>query len=204
MATPEDLRVQYVELNNRSRWYTSQAWQIPFAYLAIVNVTIGVVVAKEEKWLAIALFALAFIGVFVAVQSYLTIEGIRRAVDGMQKLEDQLALPWKAQNTGNYWPLTILLFIVPPLLFIAGVWVAGLWNRQGLMIAVTLIGMALSLCAGWVLTFKVTEFQHENDPLVKEGFTPGRVRVGWRGVGWALLVAGIILSALPALLIAPN
>jgi hypothetical protein len=77
-----------------------------------------------------------------------------------------------------------------------GVQISTLFNHATL----TLLGVVLSLCGGWVLTYKATEFQHENDPLAKGAYTPGRIRVGWRGVGWALLVAGTFLSALPTLL----
>jgi hypothetical protein len=64
----------------------------------------------------------------------------------------------------------------------------------------SLFGALLSLLAGWVLTFKATEFQHEDDPLAQGAFTPGRVRMGWRGLGWLLLVIGTILTALPGLI----
>lgn len=35
------VRLQYSAVNIRSRWYASQAWQVPFAYLALVDLMAG-------------------------------------------------------------------------------------------------------------------------------------------------------------------
>ena len=40
MPDPESLRAQLTELNIRSRTYTTQIWQVPFAYLGILSIAV--------------------------------------------------------------------------------------------------------------------------------------------------------------------
>ncbi|MCX5847254.1 MAG: hypothetical protein NTW12_13010 [Deltaproteobacteria bacterium] len=83
-----DDKETWKELNQRSRWYSSQLWYVPFAYIGIV----GLGVEKLHNlphplgnlaYLMLALFSLA---VFVHVSSLKFYE--RRAVLNMQKLEN--------------------------------------------------------------------------------------------------------------------
>jgi hypothetical protein len=63
--TPEALREQLKELNNRSRWYSGQLWYIPFAYFGLVALTVGNVGFKEPKFIGLSLLYCGIIGVFV-------------------------------------------------------------------------------------------------------------------------------------------
>lgn len=78
----------WTELNQRSRWYSSQLWYVPFAYIGIVGLGVEKVhnlpyPLSNLAYLMLAFFSLA---VFVHVSSIKFYE--RRAVLSMQKLED--------------------------------------------------------------------------------------------------------------------
>jgi len=75
------------ELNQRSRWYSSQLWYVPFAYIGIIGIGVEKVhnlpyPLRNFAYLMLAFFSLA---VFVHVSSLKFNE--RRAILSMQKLE---------------------------------------------------------------------------------------------------------------------
>jgi hypothetical protein len=78
---------KYDQLNQRSRWYSSQLWYVPFAYIGLV----GLGLEKIDKlqppldslaYLTLALFS---VGVFVHIKSLKYYE--RRAVESLRELE---------------------------------------------------------------------------------------------------------------------
>jgi hypothetical protein len=101
-AKPErpSLRVQLSELNSRSRWYTSQLWQVPFAYLAITAVALGGVVGKGPKIFGVALIAAAGVGCLIVIHWFAMLNGARRAIDNIREVEQELRL----QKTAEYKP----------------------------------------------------------------------------------------------------
>jgi len=50
------LRVQLTQLNELSRWYSSQLWQIPFAFLTLAAGILGIVIDKGATAVIMALF----------------------------------------------------------------------------------------------------------------------------------------------------
>lgn len=47
----ETLRLQLKELNIRSRWYTSQIWYVPFAFLGLMVVLLSKMsILKNDYW----------------------------------------------------------------------------------------------------------------------------------------------------------
>jgi hypothetical protein len=118
----ESLRVQLAELNARSRAYTAQVWQIPFAYLGIVGVVLAQVADKPAIVVMIALFSAAAFGLFVLIHLIAMTHGIRRAVENIVKVEGQLGLPATAQY--RFWsyimPLAMVVTSISSACLIAG------------------------------------------------------------------------------------
>ena len=90
-AKDESLIAQLAELNSRSRWYSSQLWQVPFAYLGITGVVIAGLVDKNSI-LVLGLIATGLFGICVLVHMYGMKDGERRAVQNLQKIERELKL----------------------------------------------------------------------------------------------------------------
>ena len=107
----ESLRVQLAELNGRSRAYTAQIWQIPFAYLGIVGVVLAQVADKTPRITVIALFAAAVFGVVAFVHLTAMMNGVRRAVEAIVKVERQLKLEETAQYR-PWWYISPLAAVV--------------------------------------------------------------------------------------------
>ena len=45
---PNTLRQQLQVLNERSRWYSAELWQIPFAYLGLTALVIAQIATNEK------------------------------------------------------------------------------------------------------------------------------------------------------------
>ncbi|AUM14703.1 hypothetical protein [Ketobacter alkanivorans] len=94
----QSLRVQLTELNNRSRWYSSQLWQLPFAYLGVTGLLFGGVAGGELfEWLILCLVVFLS-GPFVIEHMSNIADGERRAVKNLIAVEDKLGIP----NTAQY------------------------------------------------------------------------------------------------------
>ena len=105
--TPEALREQLKELNNRSRWYSGQLWYIPFAYFGLVALTVGNVGFKEPKFIGLSLLYCGIIGVFVFWHMISIRDGEKRAVENLRAVEGKLHLNQTAEYK-NY-PLAFLV-----------------------------------------------------------------------------------------------
>jgi len=81
--------ITYEQLNQRSRWYSSQLWYIPFAYLGIVGIGLEKILKLSYPLnsLGLVLFSIFSISVFVHVSSIKFYE--RRTVRSMQEIEDK-------------------------------------------------------------------------------------------------------------------
>ena len=86
------LLVQLAELNNRSRWYSSQLWQVPFAYLGIAGVVLAQLSDKPKAVFASGLFLAAIFGCLVYRHMSDMQDGVARAVVHLIKLEETLHL----------------------------------------------------------------------------------------------------------------
>ncbi len=56
-------RIQLTELNNRSRWYSAQLWQLPFTYLAVTAIAISNLESQNTR-----VVGLSFLAAFVEAQ----------------------------------------------------------------------------------------------------------------------------------------
>jgi hypothetical protein len=97
VAESDSWRVQLVELNSRSRWYATQLWQVPFAYLGVTGVVITSALDKKSTFLPCIFFASAIFGVFVARHAAGITDGLRRSVTNLQHAEEKLHLPRTAE-----------------------------------------------------------------------------------------------------------
>jgi hypothetical protein len=64
METRDALLAQLKELNERSRTYARQFWQLPFAYVATSAVVLAQLAEKKAVTIRIALAAVAVTGIF--------------------------------------------------------------------------------------------------------------------------------------------
>ena len=95
----EDLRVQYVEVNARSRWYASQTWQVPFAYIALVGLMAGSFKGENDLIaLGVALKTAALLGLFVVIHLIVISWRIRELVKDLNDIERALSLPARSKN----------------------------------------------------------------------------------------------------------
>ena len=89
---PETLRAQLKELNERSRTYARQFWQVPFAYVAASAVALSQVIEKPVA-LKAALLTIGGIGAFTAWHLAGLYEASRSCFCAMKRTETSLGLP---------------------------------------------------------------------------------------------------------------
>jgi hypothetical protein len=92
------LPVFIAEMNNRSRFYVTQLWQVPFAYFAVVGVFIGSIADKSKTILWVGLLVSAVFGLMVLWHMVGLKEGTDRAVANLASLEGSGRLIHIAQN----------------------------------------------------------------------------------------------------------
>jgi len=106
--SPESLRAQLIELNNRSRAYTAQLWQLPLAYLAAAGL---VVAGTKESGLPVALLSVGLAGLLVLWHLLAIDDGRRRSVKHLQRVEGELHLTQTAEDRPGYFlPLHLMVF----------------------------------------------------------------------------------------------
>jgi hypothetical protein len=98
----DSLQRQLTELNIRARWYSSQLWQVPFAYLGLTGLAVSNAVGKSSSHLPLIFWTCAVFGVCVIVHMTGMRDGEHRAVLNIQEVEDALHL----KRTVKYKPLT--------------------------------------------------------------------------------------------------
>ena len=108
----DSLIAQLAELNSRSRWYSSQLWQVPFAYLGITCVVLAGLANKNPKILAFGLIAAGLFGICVSIHMYGMRDGERRAVRNLQKIERVLKLEPTAEDKYRTYVLPLQLAVV--------------------------------------------------------------------------------------------
>lgn len=143
---------QYDQLNQRSRWYSTQMWYVPFAFVGIISLGIGKINDVPEPLKTFALLMLSFfsLAAFVHVTTLKYYE--RRAVRGMQQLEDpvfsgggslcymsfvvyikimlviaSIGFLWVATENWMCWPRVFLLTC--PTSVVVAVWISD-WKRS--------------------------------------------------------------------------
>ncbi|MBI5196579.1 MAG: hypothetical protein HZA10_09670 [Nitrospirae bacterium] len=108
---PEALRVQLSELNNRSRWYSAELWQIPFVYLGLTGLTIVQVADKTPKHLGLSFITAAVFGVFVIIHMFKIRKHETRAVEHLKKTETALHLPPTAKSSSGPTIFQVAVFL---------------------------------------------------------------------------------------------
>ena len=108
---PESLQAQLAELNERSRMYTTQIWQLPLAYIGIVGLGVGQfdVSGGETIFLRMGLWYAAGVGIFVLWHLLSIADGVKRAVEHIQGVEWQLGLERTAKYIWYEGPLILMV-----------------------------------------------------------------------------------------------
>ncbi|OUR74235.1 hypothetical protein A9Q78_01120 [Methylophaga sp. 41_12_T18] len=108
----ESLRIQLTELNNRSRWYSSQLWQIPFAFISLVGLLIGNIATKFPDLLHFTFLTVGLFGILVLIHMNGIMNGERRAVENLKKIEAALQIPQTVEYKPTYVrPLYLLVWL---------------------------------------------------------------------------------------------
>ncbi len=107
------LLAQLGELNERSRTYGRQLWQVPFAYVAASGVVLAQLAEKRVP-LGIALGVITLVGGCVLWHLRGVYQAARRSFDAIRAIETQLSLPDDATRwtPGHLWALITLTIIV--------------------------------------------------------------------------------------------
>lgn len=95
------LRTQLSELNIRGRHFTTQTWQIPFAYLGIAGVSLAGVIQKDpDPEVLFWAFLWAGLGGVLVLAHFVLVQhiAIRRTINKIRKVEDLLSLPPATEN----------------------------------------------------------------------------------------------------------
>jgi len=101
-ATQEVLLVQLQILNERSRWYSGQLWQIPFLYLTITGAFVGQVIDKAIHLLSLAAVVGGLLGFVVAYHMGKLKDGEERAVKALIEVESSLKISHRAEHRKEY------------------------------------------------------------------------------------------------------
>lgn len=97
-ASQDALRTQLTELNIRSRTYTAHIWQVPFAYLGILGIVVAQATGKAPGLLALLLGSGALVGIAIIFHVAALVDGSRRAVENIRRIERALHLDETAQQ----------------------------------------------------------------------------------------------------------
>jgi hypothetical protein len=104
--------VQLTELNNRDCHYTSQSWQVPFAYVSIVGVVLAQVADKKAEVVFIASACGAAFGLFVLIHLTSLANGIGRAVTNICGVERALQLDQTAEYRPEWYIGPLILSVI--------------------------------------------------------------------------------------------
>lgn len=112
-ADQETLRCQLEQLNERARWYATQLWQLPLAFIGLAGVGLGGVIEKNKDYLPGVFTAIWISGFAILFHMVGLHGGIRRAVRNIRRVEDSLKLEKTAEYYPLYsFPLQILILLV--------------------------------------------------------------------------------------------
>ena len=110
----EELIAQLHELNDRSRMYNSQIWQVPFAYFGLTILVISTIMNNASTYIFMfSLIVEISLGVAVIIHMVGLQDGINRAVSNLKIVESKMGL----ENTVKYskqtwWPFFVMVIIV--------------------------------------------------------------------------------------------
>jgi hypothetical protein len=117
----DSLQRQLTELNSRARWYSSQLWQVPFAYLGLSGLTIANAAGKTLLYMPFIFWTCAVFGLLVFIHTVGMRDGERRAVKNLQRTEEALHLSQTAQYKPSYVvPLQIAIILAVLIYAVSG------------------------------------------------------------------------------------
>lgn len=130
-AARESLEAQLQQLNERARWYSGQAWQMPFVYLGATAVLVGTLASGSPSRLVtgVALSVAGLVAIPVLYHIDAVADGSNRAVTNLQAVERALGLTLASLHRGRriWFPLWAAAALVGLLLLTAGVGVLMGW-----------------------------------------------------------------------------
>jgi len=112
-ASTETLQVQLQILNERSRWYSNQLWQVPFLYIAATGALLGQLIDKQVYYLPLGMIVTGLLGGVVFIHMRKLQNGEGRAVRALRDIEEELGLEAKAEHRKDY--TGILLHTTDPI-----------------------------------------------------------------------------------------
>lgn len=164
----ERWKTKYEQLNQRSRWYSSQLWYVAFAYMALVGVGAEKLINLPDLqrgigFIVLSIFSLA---VFVHVTEIKHYE--RRAVVAMRKLEEGDNL----SKGGSPWTLSFYSYYAFLLIILTFVFIEyGVFSVGKFLKLSTLWGITIVLLAFFGLSFYfaiiIKKTVRLNKPLLK-------------------------------------
>lgn len=127
--TDDTLRDQLGHLNERSRWYSTQLWQIPFAYLGITGVALASFDKPSRETLMVASFAAGVFGGLVVLHSYWIKRGEALAIRKLRATEEKLGLSAQERAEDFSWDvISMMIITIAATLFYFGLGIyAGFW-----------------------------------------------------------------------------
>lgn len=121
----DTLRLQLSELNSRSRWYSSQLWHVPFAYLGLTGIIVANLASSCPSQQSLGLIVSALFGVLVSFHICAMKDGERRAVENLKEMEQKLDLPPTVEYKKWYHlPLQIAVLGATILYAVVGIYLA--------------------------------------------------------------------------------
>ena len=111
MSHESVLCTQLNELNARSRWYSSQGWHVPYAYIGVSSILVGTIADKMPTLLPWASLFASIFGILTLMHMCKIRKGTKRAVNCLQKVEEELKLEITAQLSPNVSHLVIIIVL---------------------------------------------------------------------------------------------
>lgn len=197
-ARTESLERQLTELNSRSRWYSSQLWQLPFAYLGLTAVTVVQLVDKKEV-LPYGLITASVVGILSFVHLLFMQNGNNRAVESLREVEGSLNLKPTAEVKPFYeWPFLLMLVLAALGCFLGGMFL--LWKERRMFDSrwLEVIGLGMQVLGTVLLTISLwwpgpQMFATEAGGLMPKGKYP-RLWICVARVGLAVYLLGVLVT----------
>jgi hypothetical protein len=193
------------EFNNRSRWYSSRIWQIPFAYFGISGILYGLMLKTNTVSIFLSCFfiILGIIGLFVFLHMVGLMNGERRAVSNLQKVEKNL-FENVLKNNPNLQPARYVpyLYVFPLALIVLMTFLFNLYLGFSLLNIAKALMVISYLCIilgsiGMVIYFIDFPFSTSlADAMSVKGYhIPIKSFFWWLG-SWLLIIIGTTIQLL--------
>lgn len=125
----KNLNTLLTEANNRTRWYSSQLWQLPFAYIGLTAIAIAQFMESMDgrsKLVYLVTFN-AIIGITVIWHMNKVKKAQLRAIDVLIFLEEQSGLPKEHQAKKIEEVAKPMTYIAKGTTIVYAIWAIFLW-----------------------------------------------------------------------------